>query len=72
MANLKTRYMGLELKNPIIAGASNLVTDIDNLKKMEENGVAAVVYKLFSKSRSILKILSFMSSGPSTKSGMLK
>jgi dihydroorotate dehydrogenase (fumarate) len=45
MANLKTRYMGLELKNPIIVGASNLVTNIDNLKKMEEKGAAAVVYK---------------------------
>ena len=45
MANLKTRYMGLELKNPIIVGASNLVTNIDNLKKMEEKGAAAIVYK---------------------------
>jgi len=45
MANLKTRYMGLELKNPIIIGASNLVTNTDDLKKMEEKGAAAVVYK---------------------------
>ncbi len=45
MANLKTRYMGLELKNPIIIGASELVTNIDNLKEMEEKGAAAVVYK---------------------------
>ena len=45
MANLKTRYMGLELKNPIIVGANNLVTDIDNLKRMEESGAAAVVFK---------------------------
>ncbi len=45
MANLKTKYMGLELKNPIIIGACNLVTNTDNLKKMEEKGAAAVVYK---------------------------
>jgi dihydroorotate dehydrogenase (fumarate) len=45
MADLKTRYMGIELKNPIIIGASNLVTDIDNLKKIERAGAAAVVYK---------------------------
>jgi dihydroorotate dehydrogenase (fumarate) len=45
MADLRTRYMGLELKNPVIVGASNLVTDIDNLKKMEEAGAAAIVYK---------------------------
>lgn len=45
MADLKTRYMGLELKNPIIIGASILVTNTDDLKKMEEKGAAAVVYK---------------------------
>jgi dihydroorotate dehydrogenase (fumarate) len=45
MANLKTRYMGLELKNPIIAGASNLVMDPENLKKIEKSGAGAIVYK---------------------------
>lgn len=45
MANLKTKYLGLELRNPVIIGASNLVTNIDNIKKAEENGAAAVVYK---------------------------
>ncbi len=45
MADLRTNYMGLELKNPIIAGASNLSTEIQNLKKLEEAGVAAVIYK---------------------------
>ncbi len=43
--NLKTKYMGLELKNPIIIGASNLVTDTGMLKKLEEAGAAAIVYK---------------------------
>ena len=37
--------MGLELKSPVIAGASNLVTDIHNLRKLEKAGVGAVVYK---------------------------
>jgi dihydroorotate dehydrogenase (fumarate) len=45
MANLTTKYMGLELKNPVIVGASNLVTDIDNLKRIEKAGAAAIVYK---------------------------
>ncbi len=45
MINLKTTYLGIELKNPIIAGASNLVSDPDNLKKLEEAGAAAIVYK---------------------------
>ncbi len=37
--------MGLNLKNPIIVGASNLVKDLDNIKKLEEAGAAAIVYK---------------------------
>jgi len=45
MANLSTKYMGLELKNPIIVGANNLVTDPENLKRIEKAGAAAVVYK---------------------------
>jgi dihydroorotate dehydrogenase (fumarate) len=45
MADLKTSYMGIELKNPVIVGASNLVVNIDNLKKMEDAGAAAIVYK---------------------------
>ena len=45
MTNLKTNYMGLELKNPIIVGANNLVTNTDKLKQMEEAGAAAVVFK---------------------------
>jgi dihydroorotate dehydrogenase len=45
MNKLKTMYMGIELNNPIILGASNLVTDPDNLKKAEEMGAGAIVYK---------------------------
>jgi dihydroorotate dehydrogenase (fumarate) len=45
MANLKSHFMGLELKNPVIVGACNLSTNLDNLRKMEEAGAAAVVLK---------------------------
>ena len=45
MIDLKTNYLGIELKNPIILGASSLVGKIDNIKLAEENGAAAVVYK---------------------------
>ena len=45
MANLKTRYMGIELKNPVIVGANNLVTDPENLIEIEKSGAAAIVYK---------------------------
>lgn len=45
MADLKTNYMGLTLKNPVIAGATNLVSNPDNLKRMEDSGASAIVYK---------------------------
>lgn len=45
MSKLKTNYMGIELKNPIVVGASNLVTDLNHLKKLEAAGAGAIVYK---------------------------
>jgi len=45
MTDLRTNYLGIQLKNPLILGASNLVNNIDNLKRAEEKGVAAIVYK---------------------------
>lgn len=45
MKNLKTKYMGIEINNPIVIGASNMTSDIDELKKAEEFGVGAIVYK---------------------------
>lgn len=43
--DLKTTYMGIELKNPLIIGACSLTTDINMAKKLEEAGAAAIVYK---------------------------
>lgn len=43
--DLTTDYGGITLKNPIVMGASNIVTDVDNLVKLEEAGVGAIVYK---------------------------
>ena len=45
MIDLRTKYMGLELKNPIIIGASNLVHDVNTVKKLEAAGASAIVYK---------------------------
>ncbi len=45
MINLATNYMGIKLKNPIIAGASSMSTDLAMLKKLELAGAAAVIYK---------------------------
>lgn len=43
--DFSTTYLGLKLKNPIIIGASNVVTDLGFLKKLEEAGASAIVYK---------------------------
>ena len=45
MANLKTRFIGLELQSPIIAGSCGLTADIKKLEEMEANGVGAVILK---------------------------
>lgn len=45
MADLSTTFMGIKLKNPIILGASNLVTKPEVVKELEEAGIAAIVYK---------------------------
>lgn len=45
MADLSTTYMGLKLKNPVILGASNLVSKPEIIEQLEEAGIAAIVYK---------------------------
>ena len=45
MANLSTSYMGLKLKNPIIAASSSLTSSLDGVKKCEDAGAGAVVLK---------------------------
>ena len=45
MANLSTRFMGLTLDNPIIAGASDLTVNMDSIKRIEQAGAGALVLK---------------------------
>ena len=46
--NLNTTYMGLPLKNPIVPSASPLSRSIDNIRRMEDAGAAAItMYSLF-------------------------
>ena len=48
MTDLSTTYLGLNLKNPLVASASPLSKKIDKAKKLEEAGIAAIVmYSLF-------------------------
>ncbi|GAB4330929.1 MAG: dihydroorotate dehydrogenase-like protein [Calditrichia bacterium] len=46
--DLTTKYLGLELKNPVVVSASPLAADVDKVKRLEELGASAVVmYSLF-------------------------
>jgi dihydroorotate dehydrogenase (fumarate) len=45
MPNLSVSYLGLELKNPVIAGSCGMTNSIENLKKIEDAGAGAVVLK---------------------------
>src|SRR5208283_990614 len=41
--DLSTTYLGLKLKNPLVAAASPLSKNLDNYKILEEAGIAAIV-----------------------------
>jgi dihydroorotate dehydrogenase (fumarate) len=41
--DLSTTYLGLALANPLVAGASPMVDDLDTVKKLEDAGCAAIV-----------------------------
>ncbi|SFD80227.1 dihydroorotate dehydrogenase-like protein [Thermophagus xiamenensis] len=43
--DLSTHYMGIPLKNPLMVGASNLVTNLETVKKIESAGASAIVFK---------------------------
>lgn len=43
MIDLTTTYMGLALRNPVVASASPLSRDLDTAKRLEQSGVAALV-----------------------------
>ena len=45
MANLETTYLGLKLKNPLVAGSSGLTGSIGKIRELEEAGIGAVVLK---------------------------
>lgn len=45
MNELYTKYLGLDLKSPLIAGSCNLTDNLENLKEIEKAGAGAVVLK---------------------------
>ena len=43
--NTETKYLGLELKSPIVVGSCGLTADVDKMVQMEQAGAGAVVVK---------------------------
>lgn len=43
MVDLTTHYMGLQLRNPLIASAGPLNAELDNIRRLEDLGAGAVV-----------------------------
>jgi len=41
--DLSTTYLGLQLKNPLVASSSPMCADVGNVRRMEDAGAAAVV-----------------------------
>jgi dihydroorotate dehydrogenase (fumarate) len=41
--NLATTYLGLDLKSPLMPGASPLPTRLDNIRRLEDAGASAIV-----------------------------
>lgn len=45
MANLKTKFIGLELRSPIIAGSCGVTSDVNRLQEIANYGAGAVILK---------------------------
>ena len=43
MVDLSTKYLGLNLRNPLVVAASPLCKELPNLRQMEDAGAAAIV-----------------------------
>lgn len=41
--DLKTRYLGLSLKSPLVASAGPITNEVDNIRRLEDLGTGAVV-----------------------------
>ena len=45
MADLRTSYLGIQLKNPLVIGACDMLDNPQNLLKLQQAGAGAIVYK---------------------------
>ncbi len=45
MSNLETTYLGLKLRNPLVAASSGLTSSVEKIKELEKAGIGAVILK---------------------------
>ncbi|WP_346861077.1 dihydroorotate dehydrogenase-like protein [uncultured Draconibacterium sp.] len=45
MSNLQTKYLGLDLKNPLVAASSGLTSSVEKIKELASAGIGAIVLK---------------------------
>ncbi len=65
MVNLETTYMGLKLKNPLIAASSGLTNSVGKIMEMEGSGIAGVVLKSIFEEQILNEIGQMIASGQS-------
>lgn len=66
MADLSTRYMGLELENPVIVGSSGLTATAEGVRKCADAGAGGVVLKSIFEEQIVAEVDALVdASGPS-------
>lgn len=61
MVNLQCKYLGLNLKNPLIVGSSGLTDSVKLIRQLEDNGAGAVVLKSLFEEEILLELKANMS-----------
>ncbi len=61
--DLTTRFMGLELRNPIIVGSSGMTGTVEGVKLMADSGAGAVALKSLFEEEILMQISSMSGSG---------
>lgn len=54
--DLSTEYMGLQLKNPLVAASCGLTSTLDGIKNLENKGISAVVLKSIFEEEILLEV----------------
>jgi dihydroorotate dehydrogenase (fumarate) len=72
MADLSTTYLGLALRNPLIVSSCGLANSLENIKKMEDAGAAAIVLKSIFEEQIVFEADKFIDSSDNSLSAMKK